>query len=61
MFIQDNMVDLNRNNMIKKLYYDESLKDFINISKEYKEWKEYKDDNKTYPVFFLPLQGSNID
>ena len=61
MFIQDNMVDLNRNNMINKLYYDESLKDFVNISKEYKEWKEFKNDNKTYPVFYLPLQGSNID
>ena len=61
MFIQDNMVDLNRNNMINKLYYDESLKDFVNINKEYQEWKEYKEENKTYPVFFLPLQGTNID
>lgn len=61
MFIQDNMVDLNRKNIINKLYYDEALKDFGNINKEYNEWKNYKEENKKYPVFLLPLQGSNID
>ena len=61
MFIQDNMIDLNKGNMINKLYYDEALKDFVNINKEYNEWKNYKGPSKAYPVFFLPLQGANID